>query len=97
MTGGIRECLPPVRNPRRPDVRLPKGSIDTHVHIFAPGYPLSPDRGYDPPVSTLADLEHLHATLGIDRLFRIFPDATAAVAHFRVPREATRNPPQASP
>ena len=68
MTGGIRECLPPVRNPRRPDVRLPKGSIDTHVHVFAPGYPLSPDRGYNPPVSTLADLEHLHATLGIDRV-----------------------------
>jgi len=47
---------------------LPRGSIDTHVHIFEPGYKLSPTRGYNPPDSTLADLKHLHATLGIDRV-----------------------------
>src|SRR5262249_62163619 len=61
-------CLPPVRDPRRPVVRLPKGSIDTHVHVFESRYPLAPGRGYNPPPSTLADLEHLHATLGIDRV-----------------------------
>jgi 2-pyrone-4,6-dicarboxylate lactonase len=64
----IRDCLPPVRTPRKPAVVLPKGAIDTHVHVFEPGYPLSPDRGYNPPPSTLADLKHLHATLGIDRV-----------------------------
>jgi 2-pyrone-4,6-dicarboxylate lactonase len=64
----IRDCLPPDRNPRRPRVRLPKGSIDTHVHVFEPGYPLSFGRGYNPPYSTLADLKHLHATLGVDRV-----------------------------
>jgi predicted TIM-barrel fold metal-dependent hydrolase len=64
----IRDCLPPVRNPRKPRVALPEGSIDTHVHVFEPGYPLSPGRGYNPPDSTLADLEHLHATLGIARV-----------------------------
>ena len=68
MTGDIRDCLPPVRTPRKPDVVLPRGSIDTHVHIFEPGYKLSPRRGYNPPDSTLADLKHLHATLGIDRV-----------------------------
>src|SRR6266849_1838658 len=68
MSTDVRDCLPPVRNPRRPDVRLPKGSIDTHVHVFEPGYPLSPGRGYNPPYSTLADLKRLHATLGIDRV-----------------------------
>jgi 2-pyrone-4,6-dicarboxylate lactonase len=68
MTTGIRDCLPPVRDPRRPVVRLPAGSIDTHVHVFEPRYPLSAGRGYNPPPSTLADLEHLHATLGIDRV-----------------------------
>src|SRR5215831_15939003 len=67
-TSGIRDCLPPDRNPRKPNVRLPKGAIDTHVHVFEPGYPLSPGRGYNPPDSTLADLEHLHATLGIGRV-----------------------------
>jgi predicted TIM-barrel fold metal-dependent hydrolase len=68
MTGAIRNCLPPDRNPRKPRLALPKGSIDTHVHVFEPGYPLSPARGYNPPDSTLADLKHLHATLGIDRV-----------------------------
>jgi predicted TIM-barrel fold metal-dependent hydrolase len=64
----IRTCLAPDRNPRRPRVKLPPGSIDTHVHVFEPGYPLSPARGYTPPDSTLADLRHLHATLGIERV-----------------------------
>jgi predicted TIM-barrel fold metal-dependent hydrolase len=68
MINGIRDCLPPDRNPRTPRFALPKGSIDTHVHVFAPGYRLSPGRGYNPPDSTLADLKHLHATLGIDRV-----------------------------
>ena len=64
----IRDCIPPDRNPRRPRVKLPPGSIDTHVHVFESRYPLSPARGYTPPESTLADLKHLHATLGIDRV-----------------------------
>jgi predicted TIM-barrel fold metal-dependent hydrolase len=66
--GEIRNCLPPDRNPRAPRFVLPAGSIDTHVHVFEPGYALSPGRGYNPPDSTLADLKHLHATLGIDRV-----------------------------
>jgi predicted TIM-barrel fold metal-dependent hydrolase len=36
--------------------------------VFEPGYALSPGRGYNPPTSTLADLTHLHATLGIERV-----------------------------
>jgi 2-pyrone-4,6-dicarboxylate lactonase len=68
MTSTIKDCLPPDRNPRKPKVVLPRGSIDTHVHVFEPGYPLSPGRGYNPPDSTLADLKHLHATLGVDRV-----------------------------
>ena len=68
MADGIRDCLPPDRHPRRPGIALPKGSIDTHVHVFERRYPLSPGRGYNPPDSTLADLKHLHATLGVDRV-----------------------------
>lgn len=64
----IRDCLPPDRHPRTPRVLPPRGAIDTHVHVFEPGYPLSPGRGYNPPDSTLADLKHLHATLGIERV-----------------------------
>ena len=68
MNSDIRDCIPPDRNPRTPDVRLPTGAIDTHVHVFEDRYPLSPERGYNPPESTLADLKHLHDTLDIDRV-----------------------------
>lgn len=64
----IRFCIPPDRNPRKPAVAAPPGSIDTHVHVFEGRYPLSPNRGYNPPDSTLDDLKHLHATLGVDRV-----------------------------
>jgi predicted TIM-barrel fold metal-dependent hydrolase len=67
-TQQIRDCLPPDRHPHKPSTVLPKGAVDTHVHVFAQGYKLSPGRGYNPPDSTLADLKHLHATLGIDRV-----------------------------
>ena len=42
MSSAIKDCLPPVRNTRKPKVVLPKGSIDTHVHVFEKRYPLSP-------------------------------------------------------
>ena len=64
----IKACIAPDRNPRKPDIVLPKGSVDTHVHIFDQKYKLSPGRGYNPPDSTLADLDHLHEVLGIDRV-----------------------------
>ena len=64
----IRDCLPPDRHPRRPRIALPQGSVDTHVHVFAPGYRLSPARGYTPPYSTLSELQDLHAMLGIERV-----------------------------
>ena len=68
MSHEIRDCIAPDRNPHKPNFTLPKGSIDTHVHVFYDKYPLSPDRGYNPPESTLDDLRHLHATLGVDRV-----------------------------
>ena len=69
MTDGIKDCLPPDRNPRKPNLTLPKGSIDTHVHVFERArYKMNPDRGYNPPDSTFDDLKHLHKTLGIDRV-----------------------------
>ena len=68
MAADIKNCLPPDRSPRKPNITLPKGSIDTHVHVFEKKYPLSPGRGYNPPDSTLADLKHLHKTLGIERV-----------------------------
>ena len=68
MSSEIKNCIPPDRHPRAPAIRLPVGSIDTHVHVFEDRYPLSPGRGYNPPQSSLADLEHLHDTLGVRRV-----------------------------
>ncbi len=68
MNNDIKNCLPPDRHPRKPNITLPQGSIDTHVHVFDSKYQLSPARGYTPPDSTLADLIHLHDTLGLDRV-----------------------------
>jgi len=68
MAEEIRDCLPPDRHPRKPKLALPEGAVDTHVHVFASPYKLSADRGYNPPDSTLDDLKHLHATLGVDRV-----------------------------
>src|SRR5262245_29456313 len=68
MTNQIRDCLPPVPTPRKPHTALPKGSVDTHVHVFESRYRLAPGRGYNPPESTLDDLKHLHATLGVERV-----------------------------
>ncbi|SVC43444.1 uncharacterized protein METZ01_LOCUS296298 [marine metagenome] len=68
MNNDIKNCLPPDRHPRKPNITLPPGSIDTHVHVFDSKYKLSPARGYTPPDSTLADLIHLHDTLGLDRV-----------------------------
>lgn len=68
MSNDIRDCIAPNREPHKPNFEMPRGAIDTHVHVFENRYPLSPGRGYNPPESTLDDLKHLHATLGVDRV-----------------------------
>ena len=64
----IRDCIAPDRNPKVPSIKLPEGSIDTHVHIFENQYPLFEGRGYNPPDSTLDDLKHLYSQLGVSRV-----------------------------
>ena len=64
----IRDCIAPDRNPRKPSINLPRGTVDTHVHIFEKEYPLFEGRGYNPPESTLENLRHLHSVLGVDRV-----------------------------
>jgi len=64
----IRACLPPVRDTRQSRLIVPPGSVDCHTHVFVDGYPLIPNRGYDPPESNLDHLLAMHAKLGIDRV-----------------------------
>lgn len=64
----IPTCLPPVRDTRRSRLELPPGAVDCHTHVFDSRYPLSPNRGYNPPDSTLDDMLAMHAQLGIERV-----------------------------
>jgi predicted TIM-barrel fold metal-dependent hydrolase len=42
--------------------------VDCHTHVFVDGYSMIPERGYNPPQSTLEDMLAMHAKLGIDRV-----------------------------
>jgi 2-pyrone-4,6-dicarboxylate lactonase len=66
----IPVCKPPHRHPRKANLVVPAGAIDCHTHVFGPAerYPYSPNRGYTPPDSTLEQMLHMHAMLGIDRV-----------------------------
>jgi 2-pyrone-4,6-dicarboxylate lactonase len=66
----IPVCSPPDRNPRKATLEVPPGSVDCHTHVFGPveRYPYSPNRGYTPPDSSLEQMLHMHAMLGIERV-----------------------------
>jgi len=64
----IPTCRPPIRDTRRARLAVPPGSVDCHTHVFVDGYPLIPDRGYNPPESNLGDMLAMHEKLGIDRV-----------------------------
>jgi len=59
----------PDPNTRTPVFKLPKGTVDTHCHVFGPAwrYPYSPERPYTPPQAPYEALRALDAKLGIDR------------------------------
>lgn len=62
-------CLPPVPDPKKPDVATPRQACDSHFHIFGPTarFPYSPERAYTPPEAPLEKLLALHARLGFER------------------------------
>lgn len=64
----IPTCRPPIRDTRRARLDVPPGSVDCHTHVFVDGYPLIPNRGYNPPESNLGDMLAMHEKLGIDRV-----------------------------
>jgi predicted TIM-barrel fold metal-dependent hydrolase len=54
---------------------VPPGACDCHVHIIGDPavYPLSPARGYTPPMALPSELARLHRTLGIGRVIIVTP------------------------
>jgi predicted TIM-barrel fold metal-dependent hydrolase len=75
MVSEIPVCLPPARDTRKARLTVPPGAVDTHTHVFVDGYPLIPQRGYDPPESNLDHMLAMHAALGIDRVVLTQPSA----------------------
>lgn len=65
----IEACLPPVPNPKKPDVVTPRQACDSHFHIFGPTsrFPYSPERAYTPPEAPLEKLLAMHQRLGFER------------------------------
>ncbi|MCY1522706.1 4-sulfomuconolactone hydrolase [compost metagenome] len=76
----------------RPDIQVPAGACDCHVHVFGPTerFPYSPARPYTPAPATAEDLVHHQDVLGLDRVIVVQPSVYGtdnrctldAVAHF---------------
>ena len=62
-------CPPPHPAPRKPALRLPEGSCDSHCHVFGPAtvFPYAPDRTFTPVDAPVGQLMALHRHLGLDR------------------------------
>lgn len=62
-------CPPPHPSPRRPSVRLPAGSCDSHCHVFGPSaiFPYAADRTFTPVDAPVSQLMALHELLGLER------------------------------
>lgn len=61
----------------RPNVRVPKGACDCHMHVFGPldRYPPAVRRSYTPREASLADYRKMASILGLERI--VFVQASA--------------------
>lgn len=68
-------CLPPLPPVAQPGLRLPAGSCDCHIHVFAApdAHPFAAGRGYTPPIVTVDDYVGVMAAFGIDRAVLVQP------------------------
>ncbi len=64
----VPTCLAPVRDTRQVTMEVPPGAVDCHTHLFEDRYPLSPNRGYNPPESNLDHMLAMHDALGVERV-----------------------------
>ena len=63
-------------SPSKPKLRLPRGSSDSHVHIFGPRktFPFAEGRNYTPSDATKEMLFALHERLGIEHCVIVQPN-----------------------
>ena len=73
-----QHCAAPDPAPRKPQFQMPKGSVDTHYHIFAAPSQLAGNRSYTPPKATELDYANLQSVLGFERSVVIQPSVYGA-------------------
>jgi predicted TIM-barrel fold metal-dependent hydrolase len=73
-------CAPPDPAPKRPALRLPPRSCDTHAHVCGPStrYTYSSARIYTPPDALFSDYRAMLDTLGIERAVLVQPSVYGA-------------------
>src|SRR3954470_2854411 len=60
--------LPPDPNPKRPRLKAPPGSWDTHFHVWAPHlFPYAEKRRYTPPAAPVEHWMKMADAIGIER------------------------------
>ncbi len=62
---------------RKPALKAPPGTCDTHMHIYEPHYPARPEVA-KPPVATVPEYSALRERLGIARTVVVQPNAYGA-------------------
>lgn len=70
-------CQSPDPNPEPPNLVVPAGATDTHMHIFGPKevYPLVSKRNFTPPDASVDAYIHLHHVLGLSRAVLVQPSS----------------------
>ena len=69
LSGSEPTCPPPDPNPKRPNLKLPPASCNSHFHIFGPGslFPYAQNRAFTPHDAPKEALLGLHRFLGFER------------------------------
>ena len=67
--------FPPDPNPNKPRMAVPKGSWDSHFHIFGPPdrFPYAESRRYTPPTAPIEHWLSTMSAIGIERGFVVTP------------------------
>jgi predicted TIM-barrel fold metal-dependent hydrolase len=77
MASNLLVNFPPDPNPKTPRLVAPKGSWDTHFHIWGPPhlFPYSEKRRYTPPAAPVEHYLAMAAVLGLERGVVVQPSA----------------------
>ena len=77
MNSNLSVNFPPDPNPKKPRLVAPKGSWDTHFHIWGPPhiFPYSEKRRYTPPAAPVEHYLAMAGVLGLDRGVVVQPSA----------------------